>query len=83
MFDDNLHCHIFEARSSAIAEEPRDALSVEVLSTAAQRYGKSHLKRLGKTLLGAPKLKNGSRDTDHAPFEVCHPLSRTSYEKPI
>ena len=33
-------------KRSVIAEELRDALSVEILSTAAQLYEKSHLKRL-------------------------------------
>jgi len=34
------------ARSSATTEEPRDAFSVEILSTAAHVHEKSHLKRL-------------------------------------
>jgi len=33
-------------RGSAVAEKLRDALWVEILSTATQRYEKSHFKRL-------------------------------------
>jgi len=44
-------------RSSAIAERPRDALSVEILSTAVQLYEKAHVKRLAKGELPFTSLK--------------------------
>jgi len=37
---------IKSTRSSAISEGLRDALSVEILSTAAKLYKKSHLKMI-------------------------------------
>jgi len=37
-------------RRSAVAEGPRDALSVEILSTAAQLYTKNRIQKLAMTL---------------------------------
>jgi len=63
-------------RSPNVAEGPRDALSVEMLSTAAQLYEKkSHLKRLAvgerpRSLKVTQGYRNCHYSIGHVPFHT-------------